>query len=78
MDFAMLQVLHELWDFVSYFRYTCCDSLMSDGNMLLRTHQWKFQQQKGQTLYRIQSLITFTNFIIINIPSGDVRLCEKI
>ena len=28
--------------------------------------------------YRIQSLITFTQFIIINIPSGDVRLCEGI
>jgi len=24
MDFAMLQVLHELWDFVGLFRYTCC------------------------------------------------------
>jgi len=38
--------------------------------------QWKSQQQKGHKLYRIQSLITST--IIINIPSGDARLCEKI
>ena len=32
--------------------------------MLERTHQGKSQQQKGQQLYRIQSLITFTKFII--------------
>ena len=75
----MLQVLHELWDFVSLFRYTCCDRFMScDEHMLERTHQWKSQQQKGQQLYRIQSLITSTKLIIINIPSGDARLCEKI
>ena len=43
----MLQVLHELWDFVSLFRYTGCDRFMScDENMLERTHQWKSQQQK--------------------------------
>jgi len=42
-------------------------------NMLEKTHQWKSQQQKGQK----QSIITFTKFIIVNIPSGDARLCEK-
>ena len=54
--------------------YTCCDRFMPCGeNMLEKTHQWKSQQQKGQK----QSLITFTKFIIVNIPSGDARLCEK-
>jgi len=51
MDFAMMQVLHELLDFVSLFRYTYCDRFMScDENMLERTLQWKSQQQKGQQL----------------------------
>jgi len=40
LDFAMLQVLHELWDFVSLFRYICCDRFMScDEHMLEKTHQ---------------------------------------
>ena len=39
LDFAMLQVLHELWDFVSLFRYICCDRFMScDEHMLERTY----------------------------------------
>ena len=36
----MMQVLHELLDFVSLFRYTYCDRFMyCDENMLERTLQ---------------------------------------
>ena len=65
--FAMLQVLQSYGTFVIFFRY----SITCDENMLERTHQWKSQQQK-------LSVRTFTNFIIIYIPSGDAHLCEKI
>ena len=147
----MLQVLHELWDFVSLFRYTCLFILphsLSPYYLDNFFHKLSIKQPKPHTikqlqphtikqlqphtikqlqlhtikqlqphtikqlqphtikqlqphtikqlqlhtikqlqphtikqlqpLYRIQSLITFTNFIIINIPSGDVRLCENI
>jgi len=63
------------WVMGLYLDIHVIDLFMSrDENMLQRTHQWNSQQQKGLTLYRIKSLITFTQFIIINIPSGDARL----
>ena len=74
----MLQDLHELLDFVSFFRYTCCDRFMScDGN-IYKGHINENPNNKKDHNCRIQSLITSTQFIIINIPSGDVRLCEGI
>ena len=63
----MLQVFHELWDFVSLFRYTCCDRFMSCN------------ENRKDTLIKIPTTKrTNTIEYKINILSGDARVCEKI